>query len=142
MDTKKIEEIIKLFEESKVSSMEVENKDLKIKLNKHCENEIHKTEKEIEKDKPAAKENVIKNKVIKSPIVGTFYSSSSPEGKPFVTEGSYVNEGDVICIVEAMKVMNEIRSDKNGVVKEIFVQNGQMVQFDEPLFALGESYDS
>lgn len=142
MDTKKIEEIIKLFEESKVSSMEVESKDLKIKLNKHCENEIYKTDKKIEEDKTAIKETVESNKVIKSPIVGTFYSSSSPEGKPFVTEGSFVNEGDVICIIEAMKVMNEIRSDKSGVVKEIFVQNGQMVQFDEPLFALGESYDS
>ncbi|MDH4189601.1 MAG: acetyl-CoA carboxylase biotin carboxyl carrier protein [Betaproteobacteria bacterium] len=73
---------------------------------------------------------------MKSPMVGTFYRSASPESKPFVEAGQTVKEGDTICIIEAMKLMNEIEADKSGVVKAILVENGQPVEFGQPLFVI------
>jgi acetyl-CoA carboxylase biotin carboxyl carrier protein len=72
--------------------------------------------------------------VVKSPMVGTFYRSASPGSKPFVEIGSAVKEGDAICIVEAMKIMNEIECDMAGTVSKILVENGQAVEFGQPLF--------
>ena len=75
--------------------------------------------------------------VVKSPIVGTFYRAASPEAKSFVEVGDTVKEGDTLCIIEAMKLMNEIEADASGVVKSILVENGQPVEFGQPLFVLG-----
>src|SRR5262249_29166507 len=75
--------------------------------------------------------------VVKAPMVGTFYRSSSPDAKPFVEVGQAVKEGDTICIIEAMKLMNEIEADAGGVVKAILVENGQPVEYGQPLFILG-----
>jgi len=75
--------------------------------------------------------------VVKSPMVGTFYRAASPGAKAFVDVGDTVNEGDTLCIVEAMKLMNEIEADASGVVKAILVENGQPVEFGQPLFLLG-----
>ena len=75
-------------------------------------------------------------KLIKSPMVGTFYRSASPGAKPFVELGSEVKEGDAVCIVEAMKIMNEIESDCAGRVVQILCENGQAVEFGQPLFVL------
>jgi acetyl-CoA carboxylase biotin carboxyl carrier protein len=72
--------------------------------------------------------------VVKSPMVGTFYRSASPGSKPFVEIGAAIKEGDPICIVEAMKIMNEIESDMSGTVTKILVENGQAVEFGQPLF--------
>jgi acetyl-CoA carboxylase biotin carboxyl carrier protein len=74
--------------------------------------------------------------VVKSPIVGTFYRSSAPDAKPFVAPGDRVAKGKVLCIVEAMKLMNEIESDCDGEVLEVMVANGQPVEFGEPLFRI------
>ena len=74
--------------------------------------------------------------VVKSPMVGTFYRSSSPGSKPFVEVGSVVKEGDAICIVEAMKILNEIEADKSGTVTQILVENGQAVEYGQPLFVI------
>ncbi|MCW8109075.1 acetyl-CoA carboxylase biotin carboxyl carrier protein [Alteromonas ponticola] len=74
--------------------------------------------------------------VVKSPMVGTFYRSSSPTAKPFVEVGQSVNVGDTLCIVEAMKMMNQIEADKAGVVKEILVENQDPVEFDQPMFVI------
>ena len=73
---------------------------------------------------------------IDSPIVGTFYSSSSPEADPFITVGSTVSPDTIVCIVEAMKVMNEIKAEKSGVIKELLVDNAQPVEFGQPLFVI------
>lgn len=73
----------------------------------------------------------------KSPMVGTFYRASSPEAKAFVEVGDSVKEGQTLCIIEAMKLLNEIESDATGVVKAILVENGQPVEFGEPLFIIG-----
>jgi acetyl-CoA carboxylase biotin carboxyl carrier protein len=75
--------------------------------------------------------------LVKSPMVGTFYRAASPGTKPFVEIGDNVSEGDTLCIIEAMKLMNEIDSDKSGVVKEILVENGQPVEFGQPLVVIG-----
>ena len=72
--------------------------------------------------------------VVKSPMVGTFYTSSSPEAKPFVQVGSVVKEGETICIIEAMKILNEIEADKSGTITRILVDNGQAVEYGQPLF--------
>ena len=74
--------------------------------------------------------------VIKSPMVGTFYRSSSPGGTPFIDVGSQVKEGEVICIVEAMKILNEIEADKSGTVTRILGENGQAVEYGQPLFVI------
>ncbi|MDD2700624.1 MAG: acetyl-CoA carboxylase biotin carboxyl carrier protein [Sideroxydans sp.] len=75
--------------------------------------------------------------VVKSPMVGTFYRAPSPGAKSFVDVGSSVNAGDTLCIIEAMKLLNEIESDKGGVIKAILVENGQPVEFGQPLFIVG-----
>ena len=74
---------------------------------------------------------------MKSPMVGTFYRSASPGSKAFVDVGQNVNSGDTLCIIEAMKLLNEIESDKTGVIKAILVENGQAVEFGQPLFIIG-----
>ena len=75
--------------------------------------------------------------VVKAPMVGTFYRTPSPDAKPFVEVGQAVKEGDTICIIEAMKLMNEIEADAGGVVKAILVENGQPVEYGQALFILG-----
>jgi acetyl-CoA carboxylase biotin carboxyl carrier protein len=75
--------------------------------------------------------------IVKSPMVGTFYRSSSPGNPPFVDIGSTVKEGDTLCIIEAMKLLNEIDADARGVIKQILVENGQPVEFGQPLFVIG-----
>jgi len=73
-------------------------------------------------------------KLMKSPMVGTFYRSASPTAAPFVEEGASVKEGDTLCIIEAMKMMNQIQADRSGVIKKSLVENGSTVEFDQPLF--------
>lgn len=84
-----------------------------------------------------AKPAVAEGHVVKSPMVGTFYRSASPGSKPFVDVGQNVNSGDTLCIIEAMKLLNEIDSDQAGVIKAILVENGQPVEFGQPLFVIG-----
>lgn len=150
MDTKKIKQIIELFEDSSVASMDLEIDDIKIKLEKQSTTVVNAapqvqtvavapTIETVEAVKEDSTKVVEVNKdYVKSPLVGTFYASASQGGKPFVEVGSKVNEGDVICIIEAMKVMNEIKAHRSGTVSEIKVKDGDMVQFDEELIAIGE----
>jgi len=74
--------------------------------------------------------------LVKSPMVGTFYASSTPGGKPLVEVGSVVKEGDPVCIIEAMKIMNEIEADKAGTITQVLAQNGQAVEFGQPLYVI------
>jgi acetyl-CoA carboxylase biotin carboxyl carrier protein len=88
---------------------------------------------------PAAAAGKEKLQVVKSPLVGTFYRAASPDAEPFVHEGDRVEAESVLCIIEAMKVMNEIQAGVAGVVREILVQNGEPVEFGEPLFRIETS---
>ncbi|MEE8137747.1 MAG: acetyl-CoA carboxylase biotin carboxyl carrier protein, partial [Thermoanaerobaculia bacterium] len=84
----------------------------------------------------ASEEVPVDGHLLKSPIVGTFYTSTSPDSDPYVQVGDSVKKGQVLCIVEAMKLMNEIESDVDGVIDEIYPQNAQPVEFGEPLFLI------
>lgn len=84
----------------------------------------------------AVKETVPEGHMVKSPMVGTFYRSSAPGANAFVEVGQSVKEGDTLCIIEAMKLLNEIESDKTGVIKTILIENGQPVEYGEPLFEI------
>jgi acetyl-CoA carboxylase biotin carboxyl carrier protein len=75
--------------------------------------------------------------VVKSPMVGTFYRSSAPGAKPFIEIGQNINAGETLCIIEAMKLLNEIEADQSGVVKKVLVENGQPVEYGQPLFIIG-----
>jgi len=90
-------------------------------------------EEEVEKEMTPKVENLV---YVKSPLVGTFYRAPSPESSPFVEVGDTVKKGDVLCIIEAMKVMNEIRSEVDGTIKEILVENAKAVEFGEILFVI------
>ena len=136
METKQIKEILEIFEASGLSHMELEEGNLKIKMEKPVgEIVVQPT------PRPVVQEEEIKEEpmtTIDSPLVGTFYRAKSPKDKPYVQVGDVVHVGDVICMVEAMKTMNEIQSDKEGIVKEILVEDGSMVEFDQALIVLGE----
>ncbi|AZY50344.1 acetyl-CoA carboxylase biotin carboxyl carrier protein [Bordetella avium] len=80
---------------------------------------------------------VIQGHVVKAPMVGTFYRSPNPGAAPFVEVGQTVKEGEALCIIEAMKLLNEIEADKSGVIKEILVENGEPVEYGQPLFVIG-----
>jgi len=92
-------------------------------------------EKIVEESKHTSQEfeNIV---YIKSPLVGTFYRAPSPTSPPFVEQGKFVKKGDVLCIIEAMKVMNEIKSDYDGIIKEVLVENGKPVEYGQILFIL------
>ena len=85
----------------------------------------------------AGRADIGSDKVVTSPLVGTFYNASSPDAAPFVQAGDTVKKGQVLGIIEAMKLMNEIESEYDGVVKEILIENGQMAEYGQPLFVIG-----
>lgn len=134
MDTEKIKQILAIFDQSAVSSMDLEVGDIKIKLKKDG---IPVSVKEnLSTVDPSSKKK--EEKSIKSPLVGTFYESVKPGASPFVQVGQRIKKGDVICIVEAMKAMNEIKSNVDGVVQEILVRDGDMVEYEQPMFVIGD----
>ena len=145
MDIEKINSIVELFKNSGLDEMTLELKDFKINLKN---NKVEYVAKEfvnvVEKSSPVKVEKVeervndIKGEWIKAPFVGTFYAAPSANEAPYVKVGQKINEGDVICILEAMKVMNEIKSNKSGTVLEIKAQNGNMVEFEEELILIGD----
>lgn len=140
MDTGKIKEIISIFEQSTLSTMELEGDDLKIKLSKDGAGSPLSVER-VEQPQPKPVEHaaeIAEGDAVRSPLVGMFYAAASENAKPFVEIGQTVKQGDILCIIEAMKVMNEIHAPRSGVIREILVQDGAMVQFDEELMIIGE----
>ena len=158
MDYKEIKKLMDDMGESKLDSLEIEFPEgIKIKMKKNTEKEVLITQPKniIEASAPMtvpvvkenqetslvkseeSKENQEENfKVVKSPMVGTFYASSSPEKAPFVKIGDKVHKGQVLCIVEAMKLMNEIESEFDGEIVEICVKNEDVVEYGTPLFKI------
>jgi len=92
-----------------------------------------KPEPSAEAVQPSSGENIL------SPMPGTFYSASSPDADPFVKEGDSISEGDTLCIIEAMKIMNEIEAEQNGTITKILVENGKPVEYNQPLFVINPS---
>jgi acetyl-CoA carboxylase biotin carboxyl carrier protein len=151
MDLRKLKTLIDLVSESNISELEITEADGKVRIVKADPRAAVQTSvlqqpapvvmapaaapaaaAAAAADAPAAETG----HQVKSPMVGTFYRSSSPGGKSFVEIGSQVKEGEPICIIEAMKIMNEIEADKSGTVTKILAENGQAVEFGQPLFVI------
>ncbi len=150
MDLRKLKTLIDLVSESNVSELEITEAEGKVRIVKSAP----VTQAAVAMPAPvaavvapvpaaapaaapvAAEPAAPKGHVIKSPMVGTFYRASSPGAKPFVELGQTIKEGEAVCIVEAMKILNEIEADKSGVVTQILVENGQAVEYGQPLFVV------
>ena len=142
MDIRKIKKLIEMLQDSDLTEIEVHEgeesvriargntQSYKAKSSSITPNQINVTPK---KNEEVANDSV---SIIKSPIVGTFYRKPGPDKQPFVEIGSYVNKGDVVCIVEAMKMMNEIKSEFTGKVSAIKINDGEPVEFDQPLIVI------
>jgi acetyl-CoA carboxylase biotin carboxyl carrier protein len=151
MDLRKLKKLIDLVQESGIAELEITEGEEKVKIVKGgavsvaaapimAMPAVAPAAAAAATAAPAAAEapdGGQEGHVVKAPMVGTFYRSSSPDAKPFVEVGQAVKEGDTICIIEAMKLMNEIEADASGVVKAILVENGQPVEYGQPLFILG-----
>jgi acetyl-CoA carboxylase biotin carboxyl carrier protein len=155
MDLRKLKKLIDLVEESGISELEITEGEEKVKIVKGgagtplatqvAATHSVSTAAEIPTAPKASSgaaaatpaEPQQEGHVLKSPMVGTFYRSPSPDAKAFVELGQSVKEGQTICIIEAMKLMNEIEADASGVVKAILVENGQPVEYGQPLFVIG-----
>ena len=147
MDLRKLKKLIDLVQESGIAELEITEGEEKVKIVKGGVVTVAAAQPVAIAAAPAAAATAAapaaepepgqEGHVVKAPMVGTFYRSSSPDAKPFVEVGQAVKEGDTICIIEAMKLMNEIEADASGVVKAILVENGQPVEYGQPLFILG-----
>ncbi|MCK7545272.1 acetyl-CoA carboxylase biotin carboxyl carrier protein [Marinobacter bryozoorum] len=147
MDIRKIKKLIELLEESDVEELEIQEGDDSVRISRRREQAsvtyapqpMHAPQPQAPAPAPAAEAAAPaepaapSGHAVKSPMVGTFYRAPSPSAASFVEVGQTVKAGDVICIVEAMKMMNQIEADKSGTVSEFLVENGQPVEFDQPL---------
>ncbi len=141
MELKKLKDYIEFMKENNLVELEIEDEGKKIRLKKFSGDQspaaaTHQAAASFapEKNAEAAQnEGVIE---IKSPMVGTFYRSSSPGTKPYVDAGETIKPGDTVCIIEAMKLMNEIKAEKGGKIIKILVENGQPVEFGQKLFTM------
>lgn len=153
MDLKHIKSLLQLISEADVNEVYIEEGDFKIKIKKRSEASYVSTPAAA----PAPVASVVvpaaapaasapapvaaapaatSTATIKSPIVGTFYSSTSPDAKALVSVGDVISKGQPLCIIEAMKIMNEIEADKDGVISKILVENGKPVEYGQPLFII------
>jgi len=148
MDLRKLKTLIDLVSESNVSELEITEAEGKVRIVKgggavvqHAPvMTVAPPALPAASAQPAAAAlaaaEVPAGHTVKSPMVGTFYRSSSPGAKPFVEVGSQVKEGETICIIEAMKILNEIETDKSGTITKILCENGQAVEYGQPLFVI------
>ncbi len=152
MDIRKIKKLIELVEESGISELEISEGEESVRISRAAPQQAYPMMQQAyampapqqplaaavapaaaaEAAAPAA----ISGHIVRSPMVGTFYRTPSPDAKAFIEVGQRVNVGDTLCIVEAMKMMNQIAADKSGVVKAILIESGQPVEFDEPLVVI------
>ena len=150
MDLRKLKTLIDLVSESNVSELEITEAEGKVRIVKSVGGVVQQyvpapmqapappasaAAQVAELPAPSAPA-VPAGHIVKSPMVGTFYRSSSPGAKPFVEVGSQVKEGETLCIIEAMKILNEIEADKSGTVTRILGENGQAVEYGQPLFVI------
>ncbi len=155
MDLRKLKTLIDLVAESDISELEVTEGESKVRIVKSgapaAQGQVVMMQPQAAQHMPAvahaapapqaaapeAAPAEPTGHVVKSPMVGTFYRSSAPGSPPFVEIGSVVKEGDTLCIIEAMKLLNEIDADASGTIRQILVENGQAVEFGQPLFIIG-----
>jgi len=145
MDLRKLKKLIDLVQESGITELDITEGEERVRITRGGNPAAAAPAPEVIAPAPAAAPaapppapapSVPEGHVIKSPMVGTFYRSPSPEAKSFVEVGQSINQGQAVCIIEAMKLMNEIESDAAGVIKAILVENGQPVEYGQPLFII------
>ncbi|MCT4661673.1 MAG: acetyl-CoA carboxylase biotin carboxyl carrier protein [Tissierellales bacterium] len=147
--------LIQAFKEGGLTELDLKDRDFELTLKKECQNIAVQTvspqvtaERIVQVEPERIAENIVKEEavaqvieeipgnIVESPIVGTFYSAANPDSEPFAKIGQMVKKGDVLCIVEAMKLMNEIEAEYDGEIVEIYVENEEMVEFGQPLFKI------
>lgn len=153
MDIRKVKKLIELLEESGIAEIEITEGEESVRISRHSTAPMQQVYHHAQPmgqpmqmaggapqaAAPAAEEKVSDvpaGHQVTSPMVGTFYRAPNPTAKPFVDVGSSVKVGDTLCIIEAMKMMNQIEADKAGVVKAVLVENGEPVEFGQPLFVI------
>lgn len=136
MENKQLIELIHTVSSSKLTEFQYEENGIKIGMKKECQVSIPQVKVEEIQINDEMEEEPNEGKIITSALVGTFYTSPSEDAEPFVSIGDAVKQGQTLAIVEAMKLMNEIESEFDGVVEEIFVENGKAVEYGQPLFRL------
>lgn len=155
MNTKEIQDIINFIKKTDLDDVSIETENYKIRVKKNSssinEKVVHKSEKPkiIEKKETVVEDTTTEsitteekagnNIIIKSPMIGTFYRSPNPESDPFVSEGDTIKPGQTICIIEAMKLFNEIESEVTGKVVKVLANDSSPVEFDQPLFEIDPS---
>ncbi|MFT7372657.1 MAG: acetyl-CoA carboxylase biotin carboxyl carrier protein [Oleiphilaceae bacterium] len=145
MDIRKIKKLIELIAESDVEEIEIKDGEESIRISRRNQSAIPQiiqtpvtlastlNQDAAPRPEPAPLPDKL---LIKSPMVGTFYRAASPESAPFIEVGQNIKEGDTVCIIEAMKMMNQIEADKSGVIESINIADGEPVEFDQPLFTI------
>ena len=146
MDIRKVKKLIELLEESGIAELEIKEGEESVRISRMSPNMVQSV---LQAPAPVAMAaapvagtaapetaETVSGHQVKSPMVGTFYESASPTSGPFVTPGQKVSVGDTLCIIEAMKMMNQIEADKSGTVRSILVESGSPVEFDQVLFII------
>lgn len=147
MDIRKIKKLIELLEESGIAELEIKEGEESVRISRNSNAPVPAAAlmpaaapapvaAPAATDPVPAQPSKASGHSVKSPMVGTYYSSPSPTSGPFVKVGQKVNVGDTLCIIEAMKMMNQIEADKGGTIRQILVENGQPVEFDQDLFII------
>lgn len=153
MDIRKVKKLIELLEESGIDELEIHEGEGSVRISRHSNRPVQYAAQPVPvaaapapvaapAPAPAAAAPVaaapaaLTGSVVKSPMVGTFYRASSPEAKAFAEVGQTVKKGDILCIVEAMKMMNHIEAETSGTIGQVLVENGHPVEFDQPLFTI------
>lgn len=149
MDIRKVKKLIELLQESGISEIEVHEGEESVRISSYHAvsaqqtlvqapqapiSQASATMASVQSEAPVPV--VEEGHIVKSPMVGIYYSSASPDTSAFVEIGKAIKKGDVLCIVEAMKIMNQIEADSSGVISKIFVENGEPVEYGQPLFAM------
>ena len=156
MDLRKLKKLIDLVEASGISELELTEGEEKVKIIRNSgvsyqpqlaqvQPQLAQVQPQLAQVQPQSINTdeieipvaVVDGDSINSPMVGSFYRAASPDSSPFVDVGATIKKGDVLCIIEAMKLLNEIESEHDGIIKKILVENGQPVEFGEPLFIIG-----
>jgi acetyl-CoA carboxylase biotin carboxyl carrier protein len=144
MDIRKIKKLIEIIEESDIAELEIKEGEEAIRISRYsappvayaAPSQVLSAPSTIAPTAQIPAEEKISGHIVKSPMVGTFYRSASPGTKSFVEVGHSVRTGDTLCIIEAMKILNQIEADKNGKITQILVENAEPVEYGQPLFII------
>ena len=146
MDIRKIKKLIELVDETDITEIEISEGEESVRISRQAAPIATVAAvapaaapvalQPVAPVEEAADNAIVSGHAVKSPMVGTFYRASSPNAPSFVEVGQTVSEGETICIIEAMKILNQIEADKSGTIKQVLIENGQPVEFDQPLFII------